>query len=127
MDYLTENITFHTVINEDNPYCFYCKSECYIKVSSTYSSIDNFTSFNCKFCNERFVIYNLHNYDELVSSFEFTCKDFSVHIYYITENFSLRKLNYKEKIWINDLHNVKFDFSDKEKLYNKLKTYLMFS
>jgi len=132
MSYLTNNILVSKKITIDNPNCLYCNSLCEVSARSewdipTQSFTEDITIFNCTSCGEKFKIY-----DEYVRSFLFTCKDLMVHIFYETENFNISALNSKlvqseNAVWINDLDNVNFDFSNKEKMHKKLKNYLIFS
>jgi hypothetical protein len=87
--------------------------------------------YSCQICEEKFRINE--NYLGGVDVFTFSCNTIIVGIHYQTENFSLSKRFTSagwitnNPIWINDLHNINFDFSNKEKIYNKLKTYMTMS
>lgn len=125
------NILIAKSITLDDPNCLYCNELCTVNVQSEWHvSTQSFTDiivFSCASCGEKFKIY-----DEYVRSFLFTCKDLMVHIFYETENFNIGMINSKliqsdSAAWINNLDNVNFDFSDKEKMYKKLKNYLIFS
>ena len=138
MSNLTKNITFHHLIDEEDPHCLYCKNKCnIIWVESNYdvshypapSPWININKYYCVSCDE---VFRVHTIGESAISFDFTCKDIWVRIYYDTENFSFEKRSdalspNSNCHWVNGLDNVEFDFSNKDKLYNKIKTYLVFS
>lgn len=116
----------------DFPVCLYCGATCYI--SSTSSGDSVIDTYHCEFCNESFIIF--YKEDEQVS-FEFTCYNYSVLIHKTKDTFQLLSTNCGFQLnryinWhqiINQIKVPKFtiDFSNKQKLYEKLHTYAIFS
>lgn len=120
----------YELINENNCRCLYCNSICDFKLGQ-------FThEFTCGKCREEFKIHfsiyaaiyavGCKNLLPIIHSFTFTCKDLlAFHVYY-NLNTSV-KIGYINEIELIDVPSFNPDFSDKEKLYQKLKTYSLFS
>jgi hypothetical protein len=115
-----------TIINSDHPACLYCNKE----ISAIETSNKWAGSFQkremklyCDSCDEFFTLSGLE--DEDADYLKFTCKSITVHVHFNTNYILLDKNNDFE----NATQIVKFEmnFSDKEKLYNKLSTYIIFS
>jgi hypothetical protein len=125
-------MNIHNLINLDNKKCLYCSSECKVKSAAYYIlSEDMYTDeFNCDFCNEIFIV----TYNSLAHVMQetFTCKSILVKWSSLNEHFfSLLKRNDLE---INnsffDIPKFNIDmklFKNKESLFKKLSTYLVFS
>jgi hypothetical protein len=118
--------------------CLYCGGR-----FDTFSESIGFPSyivdiFTCTSCKE---VFEIHSLDEVynVLGFLFTCKDICVFEFKVDNRagFILGGQELRHKNGINPLfgptdHSVivncfDIDFSDKEKLYKKLRTYLVFS
>lgn len=122
-------------LNQDQLNCLYCNSECEVNASSYASSKglyhDHISIFNCKHCHEVFKItITTSSYNNILDGSKtehlyfqqlFTCKTMAVSIrdgkFFIRNKFS------------NEIEVPPFniDFKNKEELYNKLRTYLLFS
>ena len=129
----------HELIDREDPRCLYCKSECDIQLTGNYilpgsSSQYNVDMLTCRKCKERF---DIHWIDEAtnVVSFAFSCKKMAVfHAYGHGFIIGIKKellWSYEDRADTKDtdkyLPPFDIDFSDKKKLHNKLKTYLLFS
>jgi hypothetical protein len=125
MNQLIRNIQLHTLIDEKDPHCLYDNNICR-KYIHNYSSSYRSHKYFCSKCNESFEIH-FNNLNPFI--FTFSCKELTVSVYYDTENFSYGRSHnyYTNRLWSNDLDSMYFNFDNKEKLYNKLKTYLVFS
>lgn len=114
---------FREAIGEDSLRCLYCPGICNSESNTT---VDQ-TTFNtveinkCNLCKEKFIFYYFL-LDKLTGC-TFTCND--ICIYIDETRCSLKKLiGSNQSI---DMPLIDFDFSDKEFMYEKLKTYLLFS
>ncbi len=142
----------HELIDREDPRCLYCNSDCDLKQDGIPMSMSSTNHtyevqiLTCRNCQE---IFEIHWYetDQQVTQyygFVFTCKDLLVFNMYLMKPyedldgaFCLGKRS--KNLWKhhkNKPANFPFrprippfpvDFSDKEKLYEKLKTYLVFS
>lgn len=115
-----------SIINSDHPACLYCNKE----IQAVETSMKWSGSFQkremklyCDSCDEFFTFYGRE--DEDADYLKFTCKSITVHVYF---NTNLMLLD-KNDDFVNATEIIKFEinFFDKEKLYNKLSTYLLFS
>jgi hypothetical protein len=136
-------IPTHELIDRDDPRCLYCHSEFDLKLEtvggqggfhSGFVLIDR-ENLTCRSCGESFWIFSIvdaGNVTEIVT-FSFSCKDIRV-VHDYGSGFIIGSKN----SFMNDLSNLStsgnpilspfdIDFSDKKKLYTKLKTYLTFS
>lgn len=108
---------FTTAINQDKPNCLYCGTLCtYTESSIDDNNFQGVESYFCDFCKERFVNFKF-TLDNTSLYFTFSCKLITVTVH-------------PDCIIIGKDINcplVSFDFSDKDKLFNKLKTYMIFS
>ena len=113
----TKSLTdFDKIINQDNTFCLYCKGNCkYTESSIDQSNFQSVELYYCEHCNERFVYYKF-TISNTILYFTFSCRLIEVTVY-------------SEHIFINNIKCplVDFDFSNKDKLYSKLKTYMLFS
>lgn len=133
----------HELIDREDPKCLYCRVRCDLKVTGRNSSvaqpdpytIEILTCTNIK-CQEIFEIHSWDD-DQRVSDFVFTCKDIVVINKYPQPSGTAVGFNIGDKsnLWpkmfsghiTTNIPPFKIDFSNKNKLYNKLKTYLVFS
>lgn len=110
--------------SDDISTCLYCNTTCIVDQESEWSrafKVTKTSKWSCYFCKETFIIKGIE--DEDPDSLSFTCKDITVYVRYKVNDIVISKK-------ITDLvtiPNFNIDFSDKEKLYNKLSTYLLFS
>jgi hypothetical protein len=126
----------HELIDMEDPKCLYCKSLCDIHIDGFGSMIA--TSYEvdllvCRACSEMFEI---HTKDHVkVYAFVFTCNEIVVFNSYSYNGFAIGGINYlwkqtpKTRVLTRNefIPTFDIDFSDKIKLYNKLKTYQIFS
>jgi len=136
----------HQLIDQEDPRCLYCHSECDIQLignAVNIASNDNYevAILHCRYslCQEIFEIHSLQKADGETDylGFTFTCKDFCVHHRYIKETFQIGDSGLlfggvNSLIGIDIKYNTfvpqfVVDFSDKDKLEAKIKTYRLFS
>lgn len=116
-------IDFDSKINIDNCYCLYCNSLCEIKSWA----MKDFVSQNlkCASCKEFFE--STYENDTLVT-FLFTCN--KLQVTYFPENslFAIKKKSNGKSKSINKILIPAFDcnFKNKNLLFQKLNTYLLF-
>jgi len=122
------------LIDKDDPKCLYCKSRCNFQLNSD-SSPRSITYvieiYSCQNCGEVFEIRNWEGDAIENAQFIFSCKEFAVlsvpnNGFHIASRNSLWP-SYHKKGECVDIAEFNVDFSDKEKLYQKLKTYIVFS
>lgn len=130
----------HELIDRNVPCCPYCNAEFDTNAMSIRSSsshimrkfgINNVVrsdaeTLYCVDCKETFEIYS-HQSDDgetHYTGFNFTCKGLSVECKYVESVFDITNLKGEHKTGIPSFTP---DFSDRDKLYKKLKTYLIFS
>lgn len=104
--------------------CFYCNGSMSSQAveSSWAKGIRKvLITWGCHECKECFTFSGIE--DETPDSLQFQCKEIRVFIYYKADSIALQ-VDFKQPIY---LPYFEIDFSDKEKLYNKLRTYLLFS
>jgi hypothetical protein len=131
----------HELIDQNEPKCLYCNADFDTNAMSIKSSsgssmahlipVKSFLTrydietLYCVDCKEKFQIHSNQN-DEgetTYTGFTFTCNTFEVFFNYIESYFGISK-NGKHIIAIP---SFQADFSDKKKLLEKLKTYIVFS
>lgn len=132
----------HELIDKDIPRCLYCNAEFDTNAMSIKSSSGSSMShlmpgkhfmmrydtetLYCVDCRETFEIHS-HQSDEgetTYSGFTFSCKGYSIFYNYIESYFDISDNKGKHIVAIP---SFSVDFSDKEKLHEKLKTYITFS
>lgn len=143
----------HELIDIDNPRCLYCNSDCDFEHDSKDMSMMppsghtfEVRVLTCRKCQEVFEIHWYETNQQVTQyyGFVFTCKDILVFNMYLMSPFEGAEgmfcLGKKDK----HLHSLignrpgafpyrprirpfPVNFSDKEKLYEKLKTYVLFS
>lgn len=131
----------HELIDRENPSCLYCKSNCDIKqdgffLAGTLTLFYELQILTCQKCKEIFEIHWLDDNGETrMIGFTFTCKKIVVYNHYDKNEFTIGGKELLYKNWGPGLNSVggnivpefTVDFSNKRKLNNKLKTYLVFS
>jgi len=117
------SIKLYELIDQDDPKCLYCNSEC--NVSSTQFN----DAFKCNKCHEVLKIHykiNINNSNpSKIYVYTLSCKDLLIYIYQNNKAFFI--IGYINEIDLMNIPYFQIDFSDKEKLYRKLKTYIIFS
>lgn len=129
----------HRLIDREGPRCLYCHTECDIKLDGIPQSNKNMVAFNvevltCRKCKE---VFEIHWWEEdpiEIADFVFTCKKIAV-LYKYDGMYAGFHVGNRSNLWPNifkiidtvDVPPFKVDFSDKKKLYKKLRTYLVFS
>ena len=130
----------HELIDKDVPCCLYCNAEfdtnaMSIRSSSGYVAYklgqaniarSDAETLYCVDCKETFEIHSTQSDDGVTTydGFTFTCKGFEVFVNYTQCVIDIRGLKGTPKSTIPSFDP---DFSDRDKLYEKLKTYLIFS
>jgi hypothetical protein len=119
----------HELIDRDEPKCLYCNSGVDTRLTSewipkTALKADH-EGVSCHSCNEVFGIYSFQKSDgeTVYTGFTFTCREYNIYFDYSMNCFDV-------KIGAEYVTTIPFftvDFSDKEKLCEKLKTYCVFS
>lgn len=122
----------HSLINEDRPYCLYCNQKCNYHLDTQQhisGTIETLKLFLCPSCGESF--HTWHNTDDgTPNTFIMTCYELTIYQSYEDPNSPNSELGIQgekddgEIIWVPEF---KIDFSDRDILYQKLKTYLLFS
>lgn len=120
----------HELIDRDEPRCLYCNS--YTNINFVNERLPNSSlllekeELLCSKCEEVFIIHCIQNSfgETEYDGFTFTCNNYRVYYNYIESYFDISDLSKKH---ITAIPAFEVNFSDKEKLYNKLKTYLIFS
>ena len=114
------SINLIKTINYSDPKCLYCAADCSTNHGKLAMAI--YTAYDCTSCGEYFSTYLVGDAFEL----QFTCKEYCI-IYLHGElifNVDNTMIDADE---LTEIPIFDIDFSDKEKLYNKLKTYLIFT
>ena len=130
----------HELIDKDVPCCLYCNAEfdtnaMSIRSSSGYVAYklgqaniarSDAETLYCVDCKEKFEIHSTQTDDgvTIYSGFTFTCKGFEVFVDYTQCVIDISDLKGTHTSAIPSFNP---DFSDRDKLYEKLKTYLIFS
>jgi hypothetical protein len=132
----------HELIDRDEPKCLYCNVDFDTNAMSIKSSsgsslmhlmpgksfmtrYDTETLY-CVDCKDVFEIHSYQNDDgeTTYTGFSFTCNGLNIFVNYIESIIDISDLKGEHHTAIPSFNP---DFSDKNKLYEKLKTYLLFS
>ena len=132
----------HKLIDREKPECLFCKSDVNLHISSVgypAYTVDSLTCRNKK-CKTIFEIhaYEDSDYEDNVVAFTFTCKDLCIRNNYATgaavgtvligaHDLLYSKRGISAPYIELGIDSLSFDFSNKKKLYKKLKTYVVFS
>jgi|ERR1700723_3204088 len=111
-------------IDREDPKCLYCHSELDSDVEASWNSnraAESTYFYRCEICFEQFRVFLLRDAEK---NFFFTCKDICVLQDFQLSEYGLSTLDKSEVIWVPQFE---IDFSDKEALWLKLKTYITFS
>lgn len=120
----------HKLIDKYEPKCLYCYSDVDVSSSSQWLPNTNLRSdtetLTCRKCKESFWIHSLQGDDGRteINGFTFSCNDFWVFFNYPESYFDVKD---KGRNYLYAIPAFPLDFSDREKLCQKLKTYLIFS
>lgn len=120
----------HELIDREDPHCLYCNGKCDIalegKLIPASSTTYDTETLTCQECGERFCIDFIQNSSGETSymAFTFTCKKYNVVYLYAEACFDIYTRKDKH---ITTLPVFEVDFSDKKKLFDKLRTYIIFS
>lgn len=119
----------HESIDPNEPKCLYCNSDVDTGLSSEYlmntgirADVETLT---CKKCKEVFEIHSTQGLDgtTVIGGFAFSCKRLRIFHNYAEPHFEISKgLGLVIRI-----PEFPIDFSNKKKLHEKLKTYIIFS
>ena len=124
-------IPTHNLIDPENPKCLYCHNLITTIVRDSQSIIgtglyqDNET-FICLYCKEHFIIitYLDSNNETEYIAFGFTTENYAIYHWYELKEFEI--MDRKKEKFITSLSLFDVDFSDKEKISNKIDIYLTF-
>lgn len=114
------------VSNLDHRSCFYCQGDFSVSCKGEHYAPGNQTftdTYICTECAETFVVYSLN--DEL-TAFQFTCNNIWIYIFIEQNKLHMNVLDVESAPSV-EMPAFVPDFSDKDKLFNKLRTYLIFS
>lgn len=132
----------HELIDQEDPKCLYCGGQCSISLEGYKAPLgcsDDREILTCNLCGEVFTIFSMQSSEGETSyyAFSFSCKDITVIYSYNDKKFGLFCHKKTEPMIDEDgsiedtsptkVSVFKVDFSDKNKLYNKLKIYALFS
>lgn len=127
----------HELIDREYPTCLYCGNQCEIEYSSEKAPLGctmDIETLTCVRCKEIFEIHSIQSHEGVTEyyAFAFTCQELCVYYRYHNEVFrvgdhGLLSGSNKGKESYTQLPVFDIDFSNNCKLYNKLKTYLIFS
>lgn len=119
------------IFDIDNPLCLYCNGSCSTHTTGVVRLQTD--TYYCDPCNESFIFFYK---DDVLNTFEFTCNNYSILIDLDTDIYKIC-LNVSDLIELQASYNkpVKYikvpeftiDFSNKQKLFEKLNTYAIFS
>lgn len=118
---------FETYFKEHDPVCLYCNT--HIDDSSSESAnFFYYTKLICASCDEIFIdIYFYGAAKDKSSYFIFTCNDLQVSVNSRLNSIQINRVPLTFSFYGEVLDSFTLDFKNKEALYNKLKTYLMFT
>lgn len=123
------------LLNEDQLNCLYCNHICEVKSSSYASSQGqrrtHFATFTCTECKELFsIVIDTSSHTDFLNDSKtthlFMCQTFSCKSIVVTimnNKFLIKNISPIEI----EVPQFEVNFKNKEELYNKLKTYLLFS
>lgn len=112
--------------------CPYCHGNFFVNSQNEQIAVSTYTvdTYLCEQCSE---VFEIHKNDDVEESFLFSCNGiyvryvFMLNCFFITKNANLLFSKLGLVISTSEIPAFIIDFSDKEKLYNKLRTYLLFS
>jgi hypothetical protein len=107
------------IFNFDLPLCLFCQN--YLEINNTSSNNLSFDRFICTNCNE---IFCFGYYNDTLTNMSFTCLNIEVTIYSSKPHYTISSARIVDNIHIPAFN---IDFSDKNKLFEKLHTYIIFS
>lgn len=120
----------HELIDRFEPVCLYCGTRCITTLEGVRrgGQIEDHDILQCQRCRESFRIDSMQSPEGETTylGFQFTCKRLHVLCKYEDENFKITDLNDRDKEPVI-IPIFEIDFSDKNKLHEKLKTYVIFS
>jgi len=137
-------IPTHEIIDRDDPRCPYCQGDFDLDMKGEWIARSqnryDVEVLTCQKCKEKVEIHSIQTIDgeTVINTFTFTCKDLCILHVYAGKTFWIGGLSLLYDSLDNQMATsatepmVKLpafdvDFSDKEKLWKKLKTYLVFS
>lgn len=123
-------------LDREHPACLFCQSTCCINSRTMANQADLFTTetYSCAECKETFYVYSQDAFGALFDhskkmpicyDVRFSCNELSFWYSDDPDHFLLGN-NKKSVHWMK-IPPFMVDFSDKDRLYRKLKIYLLFS
>lgn len=123
---------FMSCVDIENPICLYCKSPCTQEIQDLTGGKYINHRHTCSICSEYYTLFFETNHSDDVDryyyNFNFSCSEFLVSMSNNPDAISIRNRNTSSLRpgWVRvPLFHI--SFSNKDKLYEKLKTYLIFS
>lgn len=121
----------HELIDRFDPICLYCGTKCVITLEGIRiktGEIEDHDVLQCQKCREVFRVESVQNPEgeTRYTGFQFTCSRLRVIYKYDEGKFRISDLNDRNKEPVV-IPTFEVDFSDKKKLHEKLKTYILFS
>lgn len=125
--------TDHNLIDRDYPVCLYCGEQCNIALEGNQVPLASSTAtydietLTCQSCGEHFSIDQIQDVqgETTYVGFSFTCHQYEIVFLYKDEVFTLYTTSGGK--FVANLPIFEVDFSDKNKLHDKLRTYIVFS
>lgn len=128
----------HELVDREEPKCLYCNGKCDHSQNGDFVMTASITyeveTLKCRRCHETFEIHWVDDAGQVtITSFVFTCGSIVVYNQY-GNGFAVGGREYlypaSKRVMSTDMKFIPefpVDFSDKNKLYEKLKTYSVFS
>jgi hypothetical protein len=116
----------HNLINMDDPVCLYCQAYCDVfQDAKGYPPLVT-NAYTCQKCKEKFEMFVVDGSNVKYIGFSFTCNHYKVWQSYINNKLGLANISFDaiDYIWVP---YFEVDFSKKEELYKKIKTYILFA
>ena len=116
----------HKLFDENEPKCLYFDSNC--DVSGWGSGVQWGNKYTCQKCAEIFEIsyFAVGDLTQPVDGFVFSCNDLKISHNYTLKSFAIIKMD-PSSASIEWIPEFDINFADKNALYKKIKTYLIFS
>lgn len=117
---------FHNLLADNNYNCLYCQGRCDMSSTSIGYPALIIEAYSCQKCQE---VFETEHIDNNYYGFAFTCNGLKAFYNYQVNQFGLSKVNFDIKIRNNLVWVPYFDinFSNKQDLFKKIKTYTTFA
>lgn len=108
------------ILTELKDICLYCNAECFSESPNEETNSPPII-LKCSLCQEQF-LFVITDRPARIELIEFSCNKIN-----LTIGIGYFFVYYKNSKHFTEIPTFDIDFSNKEKLYNKLKTYILFS